>query len=868
MAEPVSLLPAGAKPKKYRITVAPNLQDFTFWGEETVDLELRQPAAEIVLNAAELEIVEAYLVRDGKTIRPERIEVDEKAETLGLGFSSPIPAGEAALHLRFNGQLNDRLRGFYRSEYTAPDGSKRILATTQFEAADARRAFPCWDEPAFKARFRISAVIPAELTAISNMPAVREAPHPSGGKIVEFEESPIMSTYLLALMVGEFEMIEDHAGETLVRVWTTPGKKEQGRFALDVARRLLPFYESYFGIPYPLPKLDLIAIPDFAAGAMENWGAITYREVALLVDPAHSSVATKQRVAVTIAHEIAHMWFGNLVTMQWWNDLWLNEGFASWIEYKAVDHLFPEWEMWNQFLTSDLAPALSLDGLKNSHPIEAEIKSPDQINEMFDAISYSKGASVIRMLEQYLGAETFRQGLARYLARHSYGNARTDDLWTALEEVSGRSVKAIMDTWTKQAGYPFLTVEEKRVENGHPLLALTQRRFLYDRDPTKESEDPSLWKVPVGMRSAAAPEPFFALLEARQEILRLPEKAKLEPWLILNAGRTGAYRVNYSPEMWSRFPPAIQSRELPVAERLGLEADAFALTRAGLMPAAQFLSFIQAYRNEREYPIWSDLVANLGWIYNRIAGEPYVEQFRAFVRDLLRPIASLLGWERKPEEPHLDALLRGVVLQEIGYHGEKNILEEARGRFERFVANSEAVHPDIRSVVLNLAAHGGDGGAYEALREIERRTTLQEEKIRALVALTFFTDPRLLYRALELSLSAEVRSQDTIRIVSGVAANPAGRDLAWEFFKANWQEFDRRYGKGGFLIMRLIESVTSHFASAEKEGEVEAFFRSHPVPSAARTIQQSLERIRINARWLAQNRVPLERWFQGKSSSH
>ncbi len=860
-----SLLPVEVRPLKYRITLGPNLTDFTFWGEETIDIEVRQATSQIVLNAAELDIQTAHLLHAGRTIPAAEIRNNEKAETVTLGFGEVLPVGTMQLFFSFTGHLNDQLRGLYRGEYALPDGTKRFMATTQFEAADARRAFPCWDEPGHKATFDLSVVIPPALTAISNMPIANEAPHSSGAKVVRFAETPIMSTYLLALMVGEFEAIEAQAQSTLVRVWTTPGKKEQGRFALDVAQRLLTCYQDYFGIPYPLPKLDLIAIPDFAAGAMENWGAITYREVALLVDPEHSSAATKQRVAIIVAHEIAHMWFGNLVTMQWWNDLWLNEGFASWIEYKAVDHLFPEWEMWTQFTTADLGPALSLDGLKNSHPIEAEIRDPNEISELFDAISYSKGAAIIRMLEHFLGAETFRRGLVRYLSTYQYGNARTDDLWAALAEISGQHVKAIMDTWTKQAGYPFLQVEERESEDAHPALTLRQRRFFYDRDPAQNDEDPALWHIPVGIRSAAATAPFFTMLEGREATVRLPETLPAsdgEAWIKVNSSQTGFFRVNYSAAMWERFRPAIESLALPTADRLGLQADAFALMRAGDLPATQFLSLAKAYTNEREYPVWSDLAGNLSWIANLVAQESYDPQFEAFGRELFRPIVAYIGWDARPQESHLEALLRGTVIHELGHYGDSAVLQEARARFDRFVRDPQAVHPDLRSTVLNLAAFGGDAGTYAALREVERRATLQEEKIRAVMALTHFTQRELLQRALELSLSAEIRSQDTVRVVAGVAANPRGRELAWEFAQSNWGEFDRRYGGGGFLLIRLIESVTSHFTTPEKAQEVAEFFRTHPIPSAARTIQQSLERIRINVRWLARNRESLAAWFK------
>jgi len=864
-----SLLPAEVRPVKYHIRLSPNLTAFTFAGEETIEIEISQPTSQIILNAAELEIQEAYFLRGGQLLPAQAIALDAEAETATLTFAAPIPAGTMQLFMRFTGILNDKLRGFYRSEYTLPDGTKRVMATTQFEAPDARRAFPCWDEPAHKAKFEISLVIPEHLTAISNMPIVSETPQASGTKLVRFAESPVMSTYLLAIMVGEFECVEAQAEGTQVRVWTTPGKQEQGRFALDVSCRLLSFYNNYFGIPYPLPKLDLIAIPDFAAGAMENWGAITYREVALLVDPAHSSAATKQRVAIIIAHEIAHMWFGNLVTMAWWNDLWLNEGFASWIEYKAVDHLFPEWDMWTQFIFSDTGPAMSLDGLKNTHPIEAVVKTPHEINELFDAISYSKGAAIIRMLEQFLGEETFRRGLVHYLSTHQYGNARTEDLWASLAQVSGKPVKEIMDTWTKQPGYPVVEVRHE-AQRDEPLeLALAQSRFLYDYDPERGEPDPSLWRIPVAVKGGAtanarAVSPFVTLIEERHTIVPLPISAPAQgdgPLIIVNAGRTGFFRVNYSAEMWERSRPAIEAKALPTAERLGLEADAFALMRAGYLPATQFLSLAPAYVQEREYPVWSDLIGSVGWVANILAGEAFEAQFNAFARSLLKPIVAHLGWEPQPNESHLDALLRGVVLHEIGHYEEDSVIAEARARFERYIHDPQAVHPDLRSTVLNLAALGGDRSTYDALREVERRATLQEEKLRALTALTHFRQPDLLRDTLVLSLSPVVRSQDTIRVVAGVAMNPHGRELAWEFVQAHWSEFDQRYGGGGFLLTRLIESVTSSFTTLAKEREVAEFFLRHPVPSATRTIQQCLERIRINTRWLFRNRTDVAAWL-------
>ena len=492
-------LPANVKPSRYKLTLEPNLEDFTFRGEESVDIEVLEPTGEIVLNCIEIAIISCDLMLgDGTTLAPQETSFDETQQTVTFKFASMLPPGTARLDIWFTGELNNKLRGFYRSRYTAVDGQERYLATTQFEATDARRAFPCWDEPAQKASFDLTVAIPSDLVAVSNMPVASETELRTGIKAVRFAETPMMSTYLLAFVIGDLASVEQRAEDgTLVRVWSTRGKEEQGRFAMETSAKLLGYFNEHFGIPYPLPKLDHIAIPDFAAGAMENWGAITYREVVLLVDPENTSEAVRQRVAGIISHEMAHMWFGDLVTMAWWNGLWLNESFASWMGDKAVDHLFPEWEQWTQFLVGDTTSALSLDGLKNSHPIEQEVNNPAEIDQLFDAISYSKGASILRMLEHFLGAEVFRQGLHQYLTKHQYGNAETHDLWDALGRASGQPVADIMDTWVKQTGYPVLEVQVNRQAQGIDVT-LSQSRFVYESILGRQEADDTLWRAPSG----------------------------------------------------------------------------------------------------------------------------------------------------------------------------------------------------------------------------------------------------------------------------------------------------------------------------------------------------------------------------------
>ena len=854
-------LPQNVTPRRYRLRLQPDLDSFTFSGDQAVDIEILEPTSSITLNAMDLWIRGASVSVDGTAIAAGTISLDSSNETATLEFGQELSTGPARLDMSFTGVLNDKLLGFYRSEYISQDGQARYLATTQFEATDARRAFPCWDEPARKASFDVTLVFAEGLQAVANTPAVEETSPGPGLKSVRFAETPVMSTYLLAFIVGDLVSIEaDAANGTRMGIWTTPGKEDQAQFALDTSVKLLGYFNDYFGIPYPLPKLDHIAIPDFAAGAMENWGAITYRETALLVDPVNSSAGTRQRVAEVVAHEMAHMWFGDLVTMEWWDDLWLNESFASWMGTKAVDWLFPDWEMWTQFVNMDTNRALSLDGLKNSHPIEQEVKNPAEVSQLFDAISYSKGASVIRMLEQFLGPETFRQGLNRYLSNNMYANARTQDLWSALEEESGQPVTSIMDSWVKQMGYPVLQVDSERAEE-HLELSMSQERFVYDRPLGPGSaedggSDPEVWQVPVTVNSGGEAS-AATVMEGRETRLEMPA---VGGWFKVNTGQTGFYRVNYSNDDWQRLVPAVSSLELSATDRLGVQNDAYALSKAGLLPISQFLELAGAYVNETDASVWGDLASNLRDIEQLIAGDPVHPAYQEFARGLFGPAARRAGWQPRPGEGHLDALLRTTVLGQAGSYEDREVLREATVQFQRYLSDHDSVHPDLRGVVCSLAAQAGDRSTYDQLWELEGQASLQEEKIRLLLALTRFQDTGLLNETLERALSSRVRSQDTITVVGGVAANIRGREPAWEFVKSNWAEFDRRYGSGGFGLMRLV-SICSSFNTEEKMADVERFFTDHPTPAAERTIRQALERMRLNINWLERNRHDINAWF-------
>jgi len=856
-------LPAGIRPERYSITLTPDLSAFTFTGEESIDLSIDDPTQLVTLNSAELEIQSAHLTLMDGSVIDASVRLDEDAERASILLASEAPAGKARLELSFTGVLNDQLRGFYRSQYTAADGSTQHLATTQFEATDARRAFPCWDEPSVKAEFEVTLVVPHHLAVVSNMPQAIERPVSDRMRAVTFQSTPVMSTYLLAFVVGDLASVEGSTkAGTRVGVWATRGKEEQGRFALENSLRILDYMNDYFGIAYPLPKIDHIAIPDFAAGAMENWGAITYRETALLFDPQNSAAQSRQRILEVVAHEMAHMWFGDLVTMEWWDDLWLNESFASWMGDKAVDHLYPEWQMWTQFVSNDTNSALALDGLRNSHPIEASVNDPSEIRELFDAISYSKGGSVLRMLEDFLGPEVFQKGLHGYLSAHAYGNARTEHLWFALAEASGKPVTAIMDSWVKQMGYPVVGVDFNR-EGDATVVSLTQKRFLYDH-LLDGPDDSTVWEVPIGIMQAGVDGRESLLMQDSSASTILPP-APAEAWVKVNAGQTGFFRVAYPIAEWEKLRRAIIARDLSATDRLGLQNDAYALMKAGHLPATVFLSMAQAFVAETDAPVWSDLASNLKGLETLLLDAPYLDAYRRFAGGIFSKAAAAVGWDAGLDEGHLDAIRRSTVLGQFAAYGDAGTLAEATRRFRAYRSDPESLHPDLRGVVLGLTAQQGDRTTYDTLWEMEKAADLHEEKVRLLGAMTRFQEPDILKDLLKRALGDEVRSQDTMIVLVQTSMNHIGRDLAWDFIKENWSELDRRYGKGGFAIMRIV-GITGGFTTMERHDEVANFFVKNPAPSAARTIQQSLERIRLNVKWLERNEDPVGKWLSASFS--
>ncbi|HEV8617436.1 MAG TPA: M1 family metallopeptidase [Methylomirabilota bacterium] len=846
-------LPRTAIPTRYDIRLEPDLTTLTFRGVETVTLTVSEAIGEISFNAVQLAIEEAVVDDDHGASHRGTASFDEEHERCRVAFPATLAPGTWRLRLTFRGILNDKLRGFYRSVYKDPSGVSRTMAVTQFEATDARRAFPCWDEPAFKAVFAVTLVVDPALTAVSNTAIVAER-REGGRKVVTFADTIKMSTYLVAFAVGELEATEPvHVGRTPLRIWCVPGKRHLAAFGRDIAAASLAFFEDYYGLPYPGDKLDLLAIPDFAAGAMENLGAITFRETALLIDERSASHTELERVADVVAHENAHMWFGDLVTMTWWNGIWLNEAFATFMELLAVDAWKPEWRRWTTFGVSRAA-ALSVDGLHSTRPIEFPVHAPRDADAMFDVLTYEKGASVLRMLEQYLGPSVFRDGVREYLEKHRFENADTGDLWAALGHAARQPIPAVMDGWIFKPGYPLVTVER----DGADRIVLRQQRFNYLREPLPPASalPEQRWQVPVQLRLVAGGKTSTERVLLSGAEARVPVPANLDS-IVVNEGGHGFYRVRYAGDLLERLLGRLE-RDLAPIERFNLVNDAWAVSVAGHMAITDYLELTARFRGERDRNVWSILIGSFHSL-NRVVTDADRTRLAALVRDRMAPAFAALGWTPQPGEDELTRQLRGDLIRALGVLGnDRAVQARAAEVYAASAADPQAVDPNVLPAVIAVVAHAGDARRYEEFLERFRHAATPQEEQRYLYALTGFRSQPLLAQTLERTINGEIRTQDAPFVARALLMSAHGRELAWDFIKKHWETMDRLYPKHG--LRRMAEGVIG-LATPELEADVHRFFAERKVDLGGKTLEQYLEQLRVAVTLRQRDGVALSKYL-------
>jgi aminopeptidase N len=851
-------LPKEVVPIEYSVRILPSIDKFTFTGTETVRLSVRRPVRQLVLNALELEVADASI--DGKALPGSTIKIDKKNELLTLTLPSELATGDHTLGLSFAGKINQQGQGLFYVPYQEqgnPAGAgKKIMLATQFEATDARRFFPCWDEPVFRARFQLTAVVPENWLAVSNMPIESEKKS-AAGKELRFAATPPMSSYLNVFVAGELDLIESRSGSTQLRVIATKGKAEMGRYALESTAQILQYYDDYFGVPYPLPKLDQIALPGGFGGAMENWGGITYYESALLFDPRNSSAETKQNVYEVLAHEMAHQWFGDLVTMTWWDNLWLNEGFASWMGTKCTAHFNPQWEVWlRRNLPRDPTrrvgiareQAMEGDARSTTHPIQQPIATEAEANSAFDDITYKKGQSFLRMLESFLGEDVFRDGVRRYIAAHQYSNTTTADLWNALSEASKKPVGEIAAGWTEQPGFPIVKVKRK----GGEKVALTQERFTINF----KNAPPLEWKIPLTY-AVVGESPGTLLMTGKTGTLQnIPADRALK----LNVNGSGNYRVQYDDVSWKLLLRALPN--LDVEDRVNLLSDAWALVQANRAPISLYFGLVEKLPASTELAQREQLINVLDFINRLLIGSPEREEFQRYARSLLRPTFEPLGWEPKAGESLATGNLRASLIVALGDLNDSVIIAGCRERFEKYLTNRAALAPDLRPSVLAVVGRYADEETWNQLHELGLKTTSIEEKQNYYNALAGAIDPKLVKKTLPIALTDELPTSRAIFLVSRVARQSEHPDLAWDFAKANMKKLLAKTDALG--ATRYAPSLFTFFAENSRANELTVYAKAKLPETSVPEIAKAVDEIQFRSELKRRLAPQLSAWIERK----
>ncbi|CAN5165880.1 M1 family metallopeptidase [soil metagenome] len=849
-------LPKHIVPEEYAIRITPDAKKLTFTGSETIKLDVREPTRTIVLNAAEITITTASL--NGKRLPQSAMELDPEDETLIITAPADLPIGKYTLALTFSGKINQQGQGLYYADYAEQgSGAKKRMLGTQFQATDARRMFPCWDEPVFRSRFQLTAIVPENWTAVSNMPVAQET-KARGRKELHFAVTPSMPSYLNVLCAGELDFIEKETDGVLHRVFATRGKAEMGRYALASAAQVTRYFHDYFGTPYPLPKLDQIAVPGGFGGAMENWGGITYFESRLLFDPERSSSETKQNIYEVIAHEIAHQWFGNLVTMAWWDNLWLNEGFASWMGSKVTAQFNPEWEVWLRSITPrnptrrtgiPKETAMAGDARGTTHPIQQPVKTEAEANSAFNPITYQKGQSFIRMLESFLGEEVFRQGIRNYIERHKFSNTTTADLWNALAEASGKPVAEIAAAWTEQPGFPVVMVA--RAADGK--ITLTQERFT-----TNFPDAPPLeWKIPLTYSVAGAGEPVSLLMEEKTaEISDVPTDHAVK----FNVAGAGNYRVQYDYGSWKLLLAELP--QLSSRDRVNLLSDAWALVQANRAPLLHYLALVEQLPAPTELAEREQIITAFDFISRVIGDHPKRAQFHQYARSVLRPTFDALGWDPKPGESPRHSTLRASLVTALANFGDDDIITGSAERFAIFLKQPQALPPDLRGPVLATVGRYADAAAWTRLHALGRATTSLAEKLEYYDALASSADPQLIARTLKIALTDELPASRAVTLVAKVAKESERPDLTWEFAKANMKQLLAK--SDALAATQYAPGLFTFFSEPERITELQEFAKKGLPAGSEKEVEKAVDEISFRAEFKARLLEQMKAWGTGK----
>jgi aminopeptidase N len=840
-------LPTNAVPEHYTLALTPDLKAASFTGDETIDVLLAAPSKTITLNAAEITF-DSVTAQSKAGTQTAQVSEDKDKQQATFSFPQELPAGRTMLHIRYAGILNGQLRGFYLSKT-----AKRNYAVTQFEPTDARRAFPSFDEPAFKATYSVSLTVDKGDTAISNTNIIADTAGPGADKhTLKFATTPKMSSYLVAFLVGDFVCTKGESDGVPIRACSTPDKLPLTTYAVKAAEFVLHYYDTYFGIKYPMPKLDMIAIPDFEAGAMENFGAITYRETDFLVDEQHGSIDAKERVAQVVAHEMAHQWFGDMVTMQWWNNLWLNEGFATWMENKPVAAWHPEWHVPEQEAVA-LDSTLNLDAQTITRTIRAEANTPDEINEMFDGITYQKGGAVLGMVESYLGKEQFRIGVHNYLQAHMFGNATAEDFWNAQTAASHKPVDKIMESFIGQPGVPLVQFGEP--SGGH-VDAMQSRFFLSPAAQRAHASDTALiWTIPICIKNSGKSATDCPLLTSAQGQLPIASS----DLFFANARGEGYYRSLYPDAVHAKLTAAIETGLQPT-ERISLLGDEWAQVRAGKAPVGRSLDLAAATRADDSSELMETVYGDLRSIDARLLATPEEKTaFTDWVRRTYKPELAKLGEPASGDSPEKE-LLREELFSLVGSIGDDpETIAEAKKLTAAYLANPDSVDPNMAPAALSIAAQHGDATLFDQLQKVFETSNNPQRSEEALGLLGGFEDPALVDRAMAYAASGKVKNQDSLFIFARALGTPATRDAAWQYIQANWPAVSAQLTEmsGGYIVRSA-----GSFCSAEKADEVKQFFTTHPVHASARGLAIAQAQIKDCVEFRSAQEANLKSWLQ------